>query len=314
MICNIGLFLACLGSIHTGQKMGTRVNVKPAELALFSYLFLTGVFILLHFSVLSHALGLLVLRVAVTLLVLLLIWWQSRKPEGDAIGLVRFMFPVAMLAYLYSETDQLNNLVYASDLDPLFSQLEERLFGFQPALAFAEQFPWNILAETMYLGYFSYYLMLAAVPLFIRLTAGPQAGDRAMFIVIHSFFIFYIVFILFPVSGPQFYFPDWPAFPPGYVFGPLMRFIQEWGEAPTAAFPSSHVSICLMLVLLSFRYARPLLKWLLPVSILLVFSTVYIRAHYVIDILGAVAVTWPLYRLSGLVFDRLSPKLQTYRA
>jgi len=64
------------------------------------------------------------------------------------------------------------------------------------------------------------------------------------------------------------------------------------------------VSICIMLVVISARHARPLLKVILPVGILLIMSTVYIRAHYVIDVVAAGLVTWPLYAFSSAIYER----------
>jgi membrane-associated phospholipid phosphatase len=278
---------------------------KPSELAMFAYLLLTGIIVVLHRKLLLGANLLLAIRAGVFLMVILLAWLQDKRMHVGSIRLVRFVFPLAMLAYLYSETELLNNFLFEQDLDPYFASWEEALFGVQPALAFAERFSSSAMAETMYFGYFSYYMMLLLVPVYIYFRESESIANRTMFIVLHSFFLFYLLFILVPVGGPQFYFTDWPALPRGYVFGPLMRFIQDHGEAPTAAFPSSHVSICIMLILLSVRHAKTLLKFLVPVALLLVLSTVYIRAHYVIDVLAAFVVTPAIYTFSGFLHDKI---------
>ncbi len=279
---------------------------NPSELALFAYLLLTAIIVVLHRSLLPHADLQLAIRAGVFLLVIFLAWLQEKRILVGPIKLARFVLPLAMLTYLYSETDLFNNFLFSQNLDPYFARWEEALFGSQPALVFAEHFSSNLMAEIMYFGYFSYYLMLLLVPLNIFFRESENIANRAMFIVIHSFFLFYLLFILVPVGGPQYYFIDWPALPRGYVFGPIMRFIQEHGEAPTAAFPSSHVSICIMLILISVRHARILLKFLVPVAFLLVLSTVYIRAHYVIDVLAAFVVTPVIYSFSGFIHDKLT--------
>ncbi len=279
-----------------------------SEVALCTYLILTGLLLAFHHSAVPGALSLLLVRIAGVLTVITLALARPSSNQRRALEIVRLLFPLAMLAYLYGETDKLNNFLFSEDLDPFFSGVENNLFGFQPSESFALAMPWNWFAEAMYFGYFSYYIMLLVVPLHIYFTRGLRDANRVMFIILHSFFIFYLVFILLPVGGPQFYFTDWPPLPGGYFFGPVMRLIQQLGEAPTGAFPSSHVSICIMLVLLSARYARTLLKYILPVALLLVMSTVYIRAHYVIDILAAGLVTWPLYSFSRTIHDHLQHK------
>lgn len=282
--------------------------LNPSELALWLYLILTGMLILLRHSVLPHAHFQLAIRAGVILVTGLLAWMQHRGNFTKALPAIRFILPLLLLTYLYKETDTLNNTFFSHDLDPFFSGIEQSLFGLQPALAFAVNIPSDLFAELMYFGYFSYYLMLAAVPIYIYFTRDPAIASRTMFIIIHSFFLFYILFILFPVGGPQFYFTDWPVLPQGYFFGTVMRFIQENGEAPTAAFPSSHVSICFMLIALSYRYAKVLLKFIIPVAVLLVLSTVYIRAHYIIDIIGAILITPVFYLFSNFIFDKIYKK------
>ena len=205
---------------------------------------------------------------------------------------LRFMLPFAFLIYLYRETDYLNNLLFRENLDPLFSGLEFKVFATQPALLFASRWHSDIIAELMYFGYFSYYFMAFGVPLIIFYKKDMLLGSKVAFVIICSFMIYYIIFIIFPVGGPKFFFAqsDSPL-PKGYIFGPIMRIIERYGEGATAAFPSSHVGVCLLLIWFAFRYYRKVLYFLIPVSVLLILSTIYLRAHYIIDLIAAVVVT-----------------------
>ena len=56
------------------------------------------------------------------------------------------------------------------------------------------------------------------------------------------------------------------------------------GERPTAAFPSSHVGISTIVMILAYRANKRLFIILAPVYILLCCATVYIQAHYLIDV------------------------------
>ena len=287
-------------------SMSKSGHFTPSEKAVLVYLAITGLLIVFQFPALPDAIAQLLIRAVIMVVILLFAFWQSKRTLSPLAEMVRFAFPLVLLTFLYSETDTLNNFIFREDLDPFFSHIEASLFGMQPSLVFAERLPFNGFAEAMYFGYFSYYVMLAAVPMYVFLKEGKQAGNRVMFIVIHSFFVYYLIFILFPVGGPQFYYISWPVLPEGYFFGSIMRFIQAHGEAPTAAFPSSHVSVCIMLILLSYRHARPRIKFLLPVAVLLVLSTVYIRAHYLIDVLAAFLVTPLIYFYSGFIYKRVT--------
>ena len=56
----------------------------------------------------------------------------------------------------------------------------------------------------MDMGYASYYPMIALVVLYY-FAFRYQEFERAAFVVITSFFIYYIIFVLVPVVGPTFY-------------------------------------------------------------------------------------------------------------
>ncbi len=65
-----------------------------------------------------------------------------------------------------------------------------------------------------------------------------------------------------------------------------MHFIQRMAEQPTGAFPSSHVGISVIILMLSKRIAPLFFKITWPLVVLLILSTVYIKAHYAIDTIG----------------------------
>ena len=66
-----------------------------------------------------------------------------------------------------------------------------------------------------------------------------------------------------------------------------MEQAHQAGERPVAAFPSSHVSITVVLLLIAWCNGLRKVFWVMvPFAVLLFFSTVYIRAHYAIDALA----------------------------
>ena len=209
--------------------------------------------------------------------------------------------------------------------DHLFAQADQWLFGGQPSLCFSEACPSRLFSELMCLGYYSYYYIMAAMVLTYCFCAFDRA-DRAMFIFLSSFFLFYILFIFIPVAGPQYYFAAVDAgtttFPSisffakdapclslqaeGF-FARLVVSAQQMGERPQAAFPSSHVGMTIVTLVLAWRLRRKTLFFiLLPFALLLTFSTVYIKAHYLVDVLGAIVITPLIYWLSARIWRHLT--------
>lgn len=225
----------------------------------------------------------------------------------SAANLFSIILIYAGLTVLYKETALLNQLFYPI-MDPILEHWDKAIFGFQPALAFSQKFPEFIFSELLFFGYFSYYLM----PLIILLVVFKQFPNRLTefgFLLIGSFLVYYFLFILFPAVGPQFYWshPDGFIEPKGF-FGHIIKIIQENGEAPTAAFPSSHVGIALILMIWLFKNKRLLFYVFIPNVLLLIPATVYIKAHYFVDILAGILTAPLIYLLVSKSYIYLREK------
>ncbi len=156
----------------------------------------------------------------------------------------------------------------------------------------------------MHFGYFSYYLMTFGIPLLFYLKA-PDKFNKTMFIIVLSFCFYYILFVLFPAIGPQFYFPvEKQAVPDGYLFKEIMDIIIENGETQTGAFPSSHVGMAILFLILIGTHFKKLLNILIPVVIILIASTVYLKAHYAIDVIAGLITGILFYYLSKKVYEK----------
>lgn len=239
------------------------------------------------------------------------LWAVYRMVPCRLTMLARVVLQLAMLSWWYPDTFELNRIL--PNLDPWFATLDQRLFGCQPALLFAQMWSHPVFSELMYLGYSSYYFLVAVVTSYYFAKRYDEFL-RTAYVIIASFFAFYVIFVVLPVTGPQFYylaagidniargvFPnvgdyfmthDEMLTMPGYQDGPFYQFINvahAAGERPTAAFPSSHVGITLVLLLLAWRSGSGRLFFcVLPFFLLMCLATVYIRAHYAIDVVAGI--------------------------
>jgi membrane-associated phospholipid phosphatase len=241
------------------------------------------------------------------------------------INLLRVILIGDLIFYLYPETfDFIRNF---QNHDYLLAHWDQRMFGFQPAFIFAQLFTGRWIEELMYMGYFFFYMLIIGSVLFIYFKNRPHF-EYFLFTVLFSFFVYYLIYILFPTAGPQFYYS---AIGPADVktglfphigcyfnynsvssdvnsvhgfFPLLVERIQCFGERPTAAFPSSHVGISTLILLLLFkdRQYRYFLV-LFPVYLILVLATVYIRAHYVVDVLSGFFSAIVLFFISPYVYS-----------
>jgi membrane-associated phospholipid phosphatase len=96
-----------------------------------------------------------------------------------------------------------------------------------------------------------------------------------------------------------------PGWTDGFFYH-LLEIAHNTGERPTAAFTSSHVGITTVLILLALRTrSRWLVLIILPFFILMCLATVYIHAHYTIDVLAGLATGILFYYASCALYKRI---------
>ena len=270
-------------------------------------------------------------RVGIVALTIAL-WQLHRRWPSRWTMMLRVTAQLALLGWWYPDTYEFNRLF--PNLDHLFASAEEALFGCQPAQVFSQQCTSPLISEPLSLGYVSYFPMIATVALYYFIRHHDRFTHCA-FVILGSFFLFYVIFIFLPVAGPQFYyaavgteqiaqgvFPDighhflthQEVLPiPGAdgVFHNLVQIAHDAGERPTAAFPSSHIGASVVLLWLAWEVRA---HWLLAVlgvlTTLMFFATFYIQAHYAIDAISGIFVGTAFYFLLSNV-HKLKLKRQT---
>ena len=294
-----------------------RRGLLALEWAMLIYMLFTFVVIFFTYTKLHNPDAMIWGRVRIAAMTAML-WGAYRLQPCRLTLIARVAAQLALLTWWYPDTYELNRIL--PNQDHLFAAWEQQLFGFQPAYEFCKAVPSRVFSELMAMSYASYYPLIA-------LTAGYYAVrrydefERASFVIMGSFFLYYVIFVLIPVTGPQYYygaigldrvahgiFPNvhdyfnthqarlsCPGYSDGFFYH-LVESAHQAGERPTAAFPSSHVGITLILLLLAWHSrSKGLFFTVLPLFILMCFATVYIRAHYVIDVVAGLITGTAFY-------------------
>ena len=295
----------------------------------FLYILLTSLIIFFLFPQLPNANHLLINRLLIVSTITALTYINSIK-DWSFIRFLRFAFIGSMLSYWYPETFEINRIL--PNFDFLLARWEQFIFGCQPAIEFCELYPQQWLNELMNMGYFSYYPMIICTSFYFYFF-NRKYFKFFTFSVVFTFFCFYLIFIIFPTAGPQYYFKaigmenvSTATFPKigmyfntneallssdGHIgfFNQLVEKTQQLGEKPTAAFPSSHVGLSTLVMILVLSNRRYLLLAILsPFYILLVAATIYIRAHYAIDVIAGFASAVLFYYFSIIAYQQITRK------
>ena len=242
------------------------------------------------------------------LIIFLAFLFLKNKISSKIFYLAEGITIYALMTFLYKETAMLNTLIFPK-IDEFLSNLDQNIFKFQPSIEFSKHFNSLFFSELFYFGYFCYYL-LPLVVFGILYKFLPQKIEEFGFILITSFLLYYFIFILIPAEGPQFYFP----FPDNTIeakgiFGNMVKLIQKNGEVPTAAFPSSHVGISWIVIFWLYQNFKKSVKYFIPFVVLLMFSTVYIKAHYFVDVVAGFISAPIVFFLTFKFYKFLNHKL-----
>lgn len=195
-------------------------------------------------------------------------------------------------------------MISAGDVlhDEYLIQIDRWIFGTDPA-SYLSNYLNPYLTEFLQLIYGLFYLMPIIYAMELYLWHRYEELKYAIFVVFFAFYLSFIGYLLVPAIGPRFTLHDFLSLQselPGIFFADKIRYLIDLGESIPAnisnpekfaqrdAFPSGHTIIIILITYLSHKIKSKSFYFYLPYSILLIFSTVYLRYHYVIDLIAAI--------------------------
>lgn len=236
-------------------------------------------------------------------LILFLLRLAARKPGNSVAGFFRLFYVQAFYILYFTETIYLSQLISGgASFDPFFAELDRLLFGAEPAVLLPGLLggaAW--FTELMFFSYFFFYALITVGWWILFFRGRREAAVKALFITTASFTILYLWYLAFPVHGPKYYVPAlhnlWYSNFHGYFFTELMKSLFAHTNLAGAAFPSSHVAISVVALALNWKQNRFLIPLFLPMTALLFVSTVFLYAHYVVDVIAGLIAGGLLYVL-----------------
>jgi membrane-associated phospholipid phosphatase len=274
-----------------------------------SLLFIVALMIicLLFLASLPHG-GWLLFRYGLLLIAMFGIATYARHhPSAKTVFYLHALLPVLIVPVLFDSLGDMIPWLRPRSFDDLLISIDHELFFGNHPTILLERFISPQLTTVLQFAYISYYPMAAVLGI-VLLSRGKVAEfNKAVFGIILCFYLSYIGYLLVPAVGPRYTLAHLQT--TDLQANPLVIAIQETlnrlENTKTDAFPSGHTAIALM----ALYYARAakekvMTAVLIPIVTGLVVSTVYLRYHYVIDVLAG-------FGLAGLTVW-LAPKLYSW--
>ena len=211
------------------------------------------------------------------------------RPRSRLVKGVREVLPFLACVLIYTNLHDTIGFVNPHDVHHTLAALDRDLFGVVPAV-WAERFVSPGLTEVMQFFYVSFAWIATSTSL-ILLARGRWREFRATTLgVIVCFYLGYVLYLVFPAAPPRLvlvyeFKRNLQGYP--YLFSNLSA--RAFALLPVdsrAAFPSLHAAVSLLALFYAWRYVRAWFWVLLPFALGLWVSTIYLRHHYVVDLLA----------------------------
>lgn len=209
-----------------------------------------------------------------------------------------YLVPLIFLTFkeLYFMIDPIRGVIF----DDLLIKADRFIFGFDPTVALykiANPF----LTELLQIVYATFFFLPVILGINLIYNNKEKEFNYSAFLIVYGFFLSYIGYIILPAIGPRFTLHNFEATNselPGLFLTNFLREIVNSGESipfgtpnpalvvQRDAFPSGHTEITLIVMYLSVRFKSSTKYFLIPNGTLLIFATVYLRYHYVVDLIG----------------------------
>lgn len=218
---------------------------------------------------------------------------RVRTPGRELLRRLSLVFgllgPFAVLQHILAAATRHN-------FDLALYQFDLAVFGIEPAVAWDKHVR-PATTEWFSFFYFSYYfVILAFLAPFVFLARDRRLVQEFAFGFLFVFCVGQTAYLLVPGYGPHLLLASRFQNPlDGPFWWKLVAGAVSSGNARTDIFPSLHTAAPVFLTLLSFRHRRlPIFRFSWPITALfasqIVIATMFLRWHYVIDIVAGLAL------------------------
>ena len=200
---------------------------------------------------------------------------------------------VVTVLFMFNSLGALIASIHTTIFDACLIAVDHAIFGVHPTV-WMERLISPALSAILQFAYISYYFI--PLLLCIVLIASGKFGEfeEALFGILLCFYLSYVCYLLVPAIGPRFTLSQLQTV--GLQVPPFIEKIQNalnvLEKTKTDAFPSGHTAISLMSLYYAWKEReKKIFLGLIPVVTGLIISTVYLRYHYVIDVIAGIALT-----------------------
>jgi membrane-associated phospholipid phosphatase len=256
------------------------------------------------------------LNIISIILVSVLAYFDDKR-DNVFLQQIHYWYIVPLIFLSFKEIYFMVKPIRGVDMDKYLIEIDRFIFGTDPTVAI-HSIANPVLTELLQIVYGTFFFLPIILAINLMVTDKDTEFQFTIFTIVLGFFLSYIGYFIIPAIGPRFTIHDFNATNrelPGIIYTNYLREIVNAGESiphgtPNPAevvqrdvFPSGHTQITLIVMYLSVKFKVFTRYFFIPVGTLLIFSTVYLRYHYVIDLIGGLVFMIMTIYMSKILYN-----------
>jgi len=215
------------------------------------------------------------------------------KETGKAFRFIHdLFFPALCVLVVFDSLEWLVHHVNPEDIDPILIKIDYMIFNNHPTVML-ERIVTPFLTDLFQIAYSTYYFIPISFGVLLLQNKQREDFERSLFLILFCFYLSYLGYILMPALGPRFTIDHLHnAELKGFLVAePIQKCLNYLEGIKRDAFPSGHSAVALVILYLAYRFRKGFFWISLPIVLALIFSTVYCRYHYVVDVIAGFGLT-----------------------
>ncbi|MFH1196031.1 MAG: phosphatase PAP2 family protein [bacterium] len=292
-------------------------NLSATDLIVVAFASILSIINLIFINVVDNWLTHILLNSLLIIFVFTLAYYDKHL-KNILLSQLHFWYLVPLIFLFFKEIYFMIQPIRGGDYDYILIAADRFIFGANPTELFYKiSNPY--LTELLQIVYATFFFLPVILGIVLILSQRYSDFNYAAFIIVLGFFLSYFGYFIFPAIGPRFTLHNFATNDlelPGLFLTKFLREIVNSGESiPTGTlnpalivqrdvFPSGHTQMTLLVMYLSIRFKTKSRYFFIPDGTLLIFSTVYLRYHYVIDLIGGVIFMIATLWIGRIIYNK----------
>ena len=216
---------------------------------------------------------------------------------------LRYFYPFIFVSFVFESLGFIVPFINPHNKDYILVHADRFIFGKDLCLILNFL---NVRGITDYLqlSYITYYFLPLFLAIYLYKKHKTKLLDQSLFAIFLGYYVSYLGYMAIPAVGPRYTFAYLSKMPlhGWYIYDVIHPMLNALEDIKQDCFPSGHVELSLLTLLLFKDINRKVSLIILPIVLSLILSTVALRYHYGTDVIFGILIAFLIYYFSKFIY------------